>query len=403
MKLLAINSYYKPAYIYGGPVRSEASLFEGLSRLGVEVIVITTDANGDEKLNMPLLTPVDIDGVKVIYCPTCKMLGTRFYSKTQIKIAQQYIPYADIVNLQTFWGWATRPLSNACVKSKIPYFVSLRGQLMEYAMQNVGLVKRFKKKIFLHSVGYNYLNKAAALHCTSLLEISQVKAYPITSPMFLVSNGIDTNKYTLLPKRGLFRQRYQISDDALVMVMIGRLDAVKKPEIAVSTLIAAQKLCFPVHLLIIGPDEKRMVPILRRQANNAGCENRLHFTGLLQKDAILQAMADSDLFIMPSASENFGMSAAESMAAGLPILVSDKVPVGALAKQFSSGTVVPCEEEAFSEAALSLLSSPDKLKEMGQKGKEAARDLFDNDVVARTMLINLERIISTSKYSKDDK
>ena len=74
----------------------------------------------------------------------------------------------------------------------------------------------------------------------------------------------------------------------------------------------------------------QLIPKLRAQAQQLGCADRLHITGLLKGDEVLSALADADLLLMPSEPEleNFGMSAVEAMAAGLPILVSEGFPIG---------------------------------------------------------------------------
>ncbi|MEZ4671525.1 MAG: glycosyltransferase [Anaerolineae bacterium] len=52
-------------------------------------------------------------------------------------------------------------------------------------------------------------------------------------------------------------------------------------------------------------------------------------TGVLKSHEVLQVLADTDLLMMPTEiQENFGMAAAEAMAAGLPILVSEGISVG---------------------------------------------------------------------------
>ncbi len=397
MKLLAITGYYKPAYVYGGPVRSEAALYENLARLGVEVTVVTTNANGNDRLDVPLMTPVDVFGVQVIYCPTKSMPGSAFYSPTQIKEAKRIIPHVDIVNLQTFWGYATPILSQYCKKHQIPYYVSLRGQLMDYAMQRTSWIKRVKKQIFLHLVGYRYLKGAATLHCTSALEVAQLKNYSLNALTFQVPNGVDASAYETLPARGQLRTRYKIPADALIMVMIGRLAAVKNPHIAVEALIAAQTLPVSVHLIMVGPDEHNLRQTLQEQALQAGCSDKLHFTGLLQKNALLEVMTDSDLFIMPSELENFGMSAVESMAAGLPILVSKGVPVGQWAEEAGAGRMIPCTVEDFQRETSQLLASPSQLKEMGQRGQALVANKFDTTIVAKQMLAQYQAIVATGR------
>ena len=69
LKLLHIIPYYEPAVSYGGPVRSVSSLCKALVRLGAEVSVFTTNADGQGTLTVPLGKPVDCEGVKVYYFP----------------------------------------------------------------------------------------------------------------------------------------------------------------------------------------------------------------------------------------------------------------------------------------------------------------------------------------------
>jgi len=54
MKIGVVFPYYKPAVVYGGPVRSVSALCEGLMQAGAQVTVLTTNANGAEALTVPL-------------------------------------------------------------------------------------------------------------------------------------------------------------------------------------------------------------------------------------------------------------------------------------------------------------------------------------------------------------
>ena len=80
MRILCVSSYYKPAYVYGGPTCCIATLCEGLARAGTEVSVFTTNADGSRKLDVPLRQLNDVDGVSVWYFPlVLNGLGS-FYS-----------------------------------------------------------------------------------------------------------------------------------------------------------------------------------------------------------------------------------------------------------------------------------------------------------------------------------
>jgi len=67
VKLLFVTPFYKPAHVYGGPTRSIPGLCEGLVQNGCEVEVMTTNANGEDKLDVETGRPIDQDGVPVTY------------------------------------------------------------------------------------------------------------------------------------------------------------------------------------------------------------------------------------------------------------------------------------------------------------------------------------------------
>jgi glycosyltransferase involved in cell wall biosynthesis len=144
-----------------------------------------------------------------------------------------------------------------------------------------------------------------------------------------------------------------------------------------------------------------MAEALRRQAERLGVHDRLHYAGLLAGDEVRQALADADLLVMPSESESFGNSAAEALAAGLPILVSDRVPVGRWAEAAGAGRRVAPSAAAFVQAAREMLVDPDGLRDMGERGRELAQREFDLRAVALQMLRQCSAIVETGRPLED--
>jgi glycosyltransferase involved in cell wall biosynthesis len=66
----------------------------------------------------------------------------------------------------------------------------------------------------------------------------------------------------------------------------------------------------------------------------------------------------------------------EAMAAGLPIIISDKVNIWREVESAGAGKVVPCEAGRFTEAILDLLDEPAMARQMGQKGQALVRNEF---------------------------
>jgi glycosyltransferase involved in cell wall biosynthesis len=395
-RVLFVVSYYKPAFVYGGPIHSISLLCEALARLDVQVTVVTTDANGAGRLDVPLNQAVDVNGVEVWYFPL-SFGGAFYYSRALGAACKNLIPQFDIVVIECVLGYALFPAAKACINAEIPYVVPLRGQLLPWSLRQGS----WKKDLYLKLLANRYLNQAAAIHCTDVDE-AQFASALLAPPPFVVPNGIDTRHFTDLPSGNSLRSRLGIPPTANVLLFLGRLHPKKRPDIAIHALAACQSIQKDVHLVLAGPDESGMADQLRRLACHLGCEERLHIVGLLNGEEKLEALAAADLFLMPSEpeSENFGMSALEALAAGVPILVSTGVPVGRWAAAAGAGQVVPCDAHSFGHAASELLEQPLKLQDMAQKGKQLAISTFDVSAVAQQMLAQYDAILERRRLDQ---
>lgn len=394
MRILYVCPYYKPAYVYGGPAQCIASLCEGLVRAGARVTVFTTNANRASPLNVPLRQPVDVDGVTVWYFPLVLNGLSYFYSPSLAKAASAQVSEFDLVAVDSLWGHPLIPTATACARSQVPYVITAHGQLFPWALAK----KRLKKSIYLTVLGRRYVDRAAAIRCTDPVEAEAVCRLGFRPPTFVVPNAIRACSFGNEQNHGYFREQLGIPSRAYVLLFLGRLTRIKRPDIAVDVLAAVQSLNREIHLIFVGPDEDGLMPQLQTQAQYLGCSENLHFTGLLSKEAVIFALAETDLLLMPSeVQENFGMAALEAMAAGVPILVSGGVPVGKWAQRVGAGRVVPCTKISWQQATLELLSRPEQLRAMGRRGKTLVGEHFDIEVVARQMLAQYQAIVTTGR------
>jgi len=399
MRVLIPTSYYKPAYIYGGPTRSISALAEALAGLGVDVTVVSTNANGPSRLDVPLGKELFVDGVRVFYHPLAnRTWGNFYYSPALQNSLREEIARCDIVASQSIWGHISLGIYEYCRCFNKPYTVSTRGQLLPWALKKSWV----KKQLYLAAFGTKYLNKAAAIHCSSPLEEKAVAELGYKSPLFSVPNSVDMACYDQ-HQQSTIRQQLGISANAYVLLFLGRLIHQKRPSIAVDTLAALQDLSQPVHLIIAGPDEGSISNELEHQALKLGCRGQLHLIGLVQGEKVIDLLNAADLLLMPSmpSSESFGMSALEAIASGTPALVSDGVPVGQWIKVAVAGRVVPCTSQTFIQAAREMLMNPDQLREMGLAGSQLALRFFSNEAVARQMMSNFESILTAGTPSEE--
>ena len=98
---------------------------------------------------------------------------------------------------------------------------------------------------------------------------------------------------------------------------------------------------------------------------------------MLQGEAKLGAFVDASLFLLPSYSENFGISVIEAMACGLPVVISDKVNIWREVVADGAGLAAPCDAVEFSGRIAELIDDPARLARMGEAGRASVARRYD--------------------------
>lgn len=391
MRILYVVEYYKPAYLYGGPVLSTSGLCEGMVQAGAEVTVFTTNANGRARLDVSLQQETLIEGVKVWYFPI-RFPGLAFYAPDLTRAVQERAHEFDLVILEAMWGHALSSTATVCARQGIPYVIPLRGQLLPWALQH----KRLKKQLYLSLFALRHINRAAALHCTDESERRGVEALNLKPPVFVVPNAIDFARFLSLPPREVFRARLGIPANGLLALCVGRIARIKGIDLAVEALGQARRSGIPAYLAVVGPDQENLAGELGALAQGLGCADYLRFTGLLDGEALLSAFAGADVMLMPSrVQENFGMAALEGLASGLPLVASRGVPVGGWAQKAGAGLWVSGQNGEFQRVFVQLTAQPDVMRAMGQRGRLLAQSRFDILPVAKSMLNQFAAILES--------
>jgi glycosyltransferase involved in cell wall biosynthesis len=123
------------------------------------------------------------------------------------------------------------------------------------------------------------------------------------------------------------------------------------------------------------------------------------FTGLLHADAVREAYSAADVFLLPSLHENFGLSVAEAMAAGCPVIISDQVHIAPAILTAGAGLVGPPSVEAFSGMLEKLLRDKTLRKRMGENGRDLVFREYTWEKVAGDLTAVYEDILGGSRNS----
>jgi glycosyltransferase involved in cell wall biosynthesis len=109
-----------------------------------------------------------------------------------------------------------------------------------------------------------------------------------------------------------------------------------------------------LHLVFAGPDEGGMKAQLAQMAARLGVTEQVQFAGAIFGAEKWAAYRDADIFVLPSQNENFGNTAAESMAAGTPVIVTEQCGIAPLLAGVA-GVVVPHDAGALARAISAVI------------------------------------------------
>lgn len=168
------------------------------------------------------------------------------------------------------------------------------------------------------------------------------------------------------------------------LVFWGRMEDQKGISELLRTLKEVAGRIPEVRLHLIG--EGNMIKSYQKQAKNLGVLDRVNFHGWMEVDAIQQFIAKCAVGVFPSRIESFGLSMAEAMGAGLPIIATR---VGALPEFIEDGVtgtlVPPGNIPALYRSILEKLENPGRAQTLADAGRELVRQRFSWDQSARIM------------------
>jgi glycosyltransferase involved in cell wall biosynthesis len=390
VRILVVAAYYKPATVYGGPVRSVSALCEGLMRAGAQVTVFTTNANGAGLLTVPTGQPVEVDGVPVYYYPRLGswLAPSYYYSPGFKKACREKIRKFDVVYICGTWTYAMLAGASAALAAGVPFVVSPRGSFMTWSMRQ----KPLKKRVYLALAERRRIDQAAAIHCTSSLEEQQLGVWGFRPPVFLIPNGLDLTPFDRLPARGTLRRALGVPPDGTLSLFVGRLHEMKRLDLMIATFARMVQSQPKAHLVIVGPEGDGSGKRAQEQVQALGLSQCVHFAGMLTGMPLMQSYADADLHVLLSHRENFAMVVAEAMAAALPVLVTEQVGLAEEVAKSGAGYRVRPESEAIAKRWSDLLANPELRASMGQKGRDLVERHFATDVISRQMIGILRQI-----------
>ena len=343
----------------GGPSAVVQNLSEHLASLGQSVSVLTNSAARNESEILPR-----DKRVKVIHAAS--KTGGSFRNCLNGLLADGKV---DLVHDFGLWLPSNHAASSACHEAHVPFVCSPSGMLASWALRH----KRWKKRIAWWLYQHRDLSRSSLLAATSIQEFQDIRTKFPTKPIASIPNGVEIPPfYARLPAK------------TRRAVFLGRIHPVK----GLKNLIEAWNLVNPEgwRCTLAGPDEGGHQKELEALLASMGLKDKFEFPGLVEGDKKWSILNSADLFLLPSFTENFGISAAEALACAVPVITTKGTPWKVLVDN-QCGWWVDIGVEPLAKAFKEAISlSEEQRRAMGLRGRKLMEEQYSWSLVGRELV-----------------
>ncbi|MBE6197003.1 MAG: glycosyltransferase [Rikenellaceae bacterium] len=413
-----------PPHIAGGLGTACYGMTRGLARNDVEVIFVMPKASGDE--DQRFVKVVNASDVEALYGDVTNGAEDIIKKMTFIHIDSNMVPYISPEEFESYHDeyqktgrkvWQTGDVWSQRYTFSGKYGANLMEEVARYAMVAAQVAKDLEGQfdvIHAHDWLTYYAGIAAKrvsgkplvvhMHATSfdrgsvdnidtrVYEIERtgmhaadrviavsnltrkiiIDKYAVPAERVVtVHNAVRfTNKDTALPERG-------VKDK--IVTFLGRITFQKGPDYFVEAAAKVLKRVPNVRFVMAGSGDM-MNHVIRRVAR-LGIADRFHFTGFLRGDDVDKMFQLSDVYVMPSVSEPFGISPLEAMRSNVPVIISKQSGVAEVLDY--AVKVDYWDVDAMADAIYGLISYPSLNKMFAEKGLEEVTRLKWNNAAAK--------------------
>jgi glycosyltransferase involved in cell wall biosynthesis len=399
-----------PPHIAGGLGTACYGMTKGLAHAGVDVLFVMPSASGDEDQSSVRI----INASDVAVYDTCHNID-EFLSKVQfLRVGSNLHPYIDPTDFtelveaeqknqsEEFKFWFRQKY-----KFSGKYGKNLMEEVSRYAMvagaiaaeQEFDVIhahdwltyyagiaaKRVSGKplvIHVHATSFdrgsadNIDTRVYGIERQGMLEADKViTVSDLTRNIVINKYGIDPAKVVTVHNAVDFSGREKIDVDRgvkdKVITFLGRITFQKGPEYFIEAAAKVLKVCPNTRFVMAGSGD--MMNRCVRYVAKLGIADRFYFTGFLRGDDVQKMFALSDVYVMPSVSEPFGISPLEAMKTDVPTIISKQSGVAEVLKYAIK--VDFWDVNALADAMYGLLNYPALSSLAAEKGREEVDNL----------------------------
>jgi glycosyltransferase involved in cell wall biosynthesis len=278
----------------------------------------------------------------------------------------------------------------------VPWLARLKGvRQIVYQEHNSGVLRAgsWKKRLIRFRACVTTMPMTRAIAISEFIRRQLIEVGIPEDKVSLVYNGVNTQRFSPDPgARKQWAQRFAIEPDEIVVSSIAHLRPFKHPEVIVEALGLLRERGVKARLFMAGGGEMRQD--LEDLSRSLGISQRVHWLGSCANvESLLQA---SDIFVLASVGEAFGLVLAEAMACCVPVVGSRSGAIPEIVEDGKTGLLAtPLNSSSFAEAIQRLACDNGLRRKLGQCGLERVHRHFTTETFLRNILRAYESVWSS--------
>ncbi|MCH5335152.1 MAG: glycosyltransferase family 4 protein [Alistipes sp.] len=412
-----------PPHIAGGLGTACYGMTRGLARNGVEVTFVMPRAYGDE--DRRFVHVVNASDVEALYNMTDGGADDILKKMSFIHIDSNMVPYISPEEYASYHEeyvksgrkvWSTTDVWKQRYTFSGKYGANLMEEVARYAVVAAQVAKELEGKfdvihahdwltyfagiaakrvsgkplvVHMHATEYDrsgenintqtYAIERAGMHAADMV----IAVSNLTRNIVIEKYGVPADRVVTVHNAVRFAENSAAAPERgvkdKIVTFLGRITYQKGPDYFVEAAAKVLKRVPNVRFVMAGSGDM-MNHVIRRVAR-LGIADRFHFTGFLRGEDVHKMFQLSDVYIMPSVSEPFGISPLEAMRSNVPVIISKQSGVAEVLDY--AVKVDYWDVDAMADAIYGLITYPALSKMFAEKGLEEVTGLKWNNAAAK--------------------
>ncbi|GLY15752.1 glycosyl transferase family 1 [Kineosporia sp. NBRC 101677] len=384
LKVLRVAASVSPSD--GGPSLGTLALSRELRGLGVEDVIVSTDAHDDGHLHVD----------QIGHAESLDLTLTRVHSPKALKASLGMLPTlirrlqgTDVVHIHGFYLFHTAAAAILARIHRVPYLIQPHGVFEPYQEKQ----SAHRKSLYNRLVGSYILRNAAGMLFAT--ESERDHAHQILdryrTPAFLMSLGSAPPGDPAHAQVAVAKNENNCN-----ILFLARIAPKKRVDLVIGAFPLVLRRYPAAQLTIAGSGDTSLLHDALKQLT-AGERSRVNVVGFVEGAAKAHEFSRADVYVLPSENENFGISVAEALHAGLPAVVTADVAIAPQIAEWGAGVVLSGRSiETVADGILQALA-PTARETMSKNAKRLAEDRFSWASSARQALSVYQDVLAAAE------